>query len=65
MRQFSAIIIVIYLVLGVGTGVAYYAKGETYAGPETGGGQLPLEASMVAVAWPFHIQDVLTEHDPR
>jgi len=64
-RQFSTILFVIYLVLGLGTGVVYYAKGKTLAGSETGAGQLPLEASMIAVAWPFHIHDILTGHDPR
>ncbi len=65
MRQFSAILLAVYLVLGVGTGVVYYAKGETYAGSGDGRGQLPLEASLVAVAWPFHIHDIMTRHDPR
>ena len=65
MRQFLTILFAVYLVLGLGTGVVYYAKGETFAGHETGGGQLPLEASMVAVAWPFHIHDILTRHDTR
>ena len=65
MRQFSTILFAIYLVLGLGTGVVYYAKGQTLAGSETGPGQLSLEASMVAVAWPFHIHDILTGHDSR
>jgi hypothetical protein len=65
MRQFSTILCVIYLVLGLGTGVVYYTKGQTLAGSESGRDQLPLEASMIAVAWPFHIHDILTGHDPR
>jgi len=68
MRQFTTILLVIYLVLGVGTGVVYYGEGQKHARPETGSDQLALEAAVVAVvavAWPFHILDILAGHDAR
>ena len=65
MRQFSTILVVIYLVLGVGTGVAYYAEGEKDTRTENRRDQLTLEAAMTGLAWPFHILDILAGHDPR
>lgn len=65
MRQFTTILLVIYLVLGIGTGVVYYGEGAKHARPETGGDQLVLEAAMVALAWPFHILGILAGHDAR
>ena len=65
MRQFTAILFVVYLVLGTGTGAVYYAKEAKQAAPQNDGNQLALEASMVALAWPFHILGILAGHDPR
>ncbi len=65
MRQFSTILVVIYLVLGTGTGVATYAQGEKHARPENSRDQRAFEAAMAGLAWPFHILDILTGHDPR
>ena len=65
MRQFSTILVVIYLILGIGTGAVYYAKVAKHAAPQNDGNQLALEASMVALAWPFHILGILAGHDPR
>ena len=65
MRQFTAILVVVYLVLGTGTGAVYYAKEAKQAAPQNDGNQLALEASMVALAWPFHIFGILARHDPR
>ncbi len=65
MRQFFTILAVIYLVIGIGTGVATYAEGEKYALPESDRDQRALEAAMAGLAWPFHILDILAGHDPR
>ena len=65
MRQFTYILVVLYLVLGIGTGVAYYAEGEKYVLPESDSDQRSLEAAMAGLAWPFHILDILAGHDPR
>lgn len=65
MRQFTTILLVIYLVLGVGTGVVYYGEGQKHARPETGSDRPAIEAALVALAWPFHILDILAGHDAR
>ncbi len=65
MRQFSYILVVIYLVLGLGTGLATYAEGDKYPRPEDDRDQRALEAAMAGLAWPFHILDILAGHDPR
>ena len=65
MRQFSYLIVVLYLVLGLGTGVATYAEGEKYALPESDRDQRALEAAVAGLAWPFHILDILAGHDAR
>jgi hypothetical protein len=65
MRQFSTILVVIYLVLGIGTGLATYADGDKYARPENDRDQRALEAAMAGLAWPFHILDILTGFDAR
>ncbi len=65
MRQFFTILAVIYLVLGLGTGVATYAEGEKYARPENGRDQRALDAAMAGLAWPFHILDILAGYDAR
>ncbi len=65
MRQFSTLLVAIYLVLGIGTGLAHYAEGKKYTRPENGRDQLVVEAAMTGLAWPFHILDILTGHDPR
>ena len=65
MRQFSYLLVVLYLVLGIGTGVAYYADGEKYVLPESDNDQRALEAAMAGLAWPFHILGILSGHDPR
>jgi hypothetical protein len=65
MRQFSYLLVVLYLVLGLGTGVATYAEGEKSARPENERDQRALEATMAGLAWPFHILDILAGHDAR
>ena len=65
MRQFSTILVVIYLVLGIGTGVAYYAEGEKDTRPESGRDELAVAAARAGLLWPFHILDILAGHDPR
>ena len=65
MRQFSTILVVIYLVLGIGTGLATYAEGDKYARPENDRDQRALEAAMAGLAWPFHILDILAGYDAR
>ena len=65
MRQFSTILVVIYLVLGIGTGLAAYADGDKYARPENDPDQRSLEAAMAGLAWPFHILDILAGFDAR
>ncbi len=65
MRQFTYILVVLYLILGLGTGVATYAEGEKYARPENERDQRALEAAVAGLAWPFHILDILAGHDAR
>ncbi len=65
MRQFFTILAVIYLVIGIGTGVATYAEGEKSAVPENDRDQRALEAAMAGLAWPFHILDILARPDAR
>ncbi|HEX9699757.1 MAG TPA: hypothetical protein VGD06_09880 [Acidobacteriota bacterium] len=65
MRQFISILAVIYLLLGLGTGLAYLADKDELAGSMNHKGQLTVETVMVGLLWPFYILDILAGYDAR
>ena len=66
MRQFFHILVVIYVILGLGTGLAFYwerDKDPRHQGLKV---EVALDAVTVGLLWPFYIRDFIAEHDaPR
>jgi len=65
MRQFTYILLAVYLIVGTGTGFVYYSERDKDARREARQDELVVESLLAGMLWPFHIVDVLSGHDAR
>lgn len=65
MRQFIYILLVIYVILGFGTGLAYLEGKEEHAAAMNHRGQLTVETVIVGLLWPLYIGHILAAQDAR
>lgn len=65
MRQFICLATAAYLIVGVGTGLVFYAEHQTQVRREARQDHFVVESVMAGLFWPFHINAVLTGHDAR
>jgi hypothetical protein len=65
MRQFIYILVVIYLIVGLGTGLAYLEYKEEHANSANHQSRITVDTVMVGLLWPFYILDILASHDAR
>ncbi len=65
MRQFISLLVVIYLIIGLGTALAYIEYREEHAGSANSESRLTVETVTVGLLWPFYILDILASHDAR